>query len=342
MSRKLRGQRRFPLVLTLDRLNGCSHSFVAPASSQPEPDPDGRQDAGATTGRGPVLTAARCLSAVEECDAPVVVINGGEPLEYPEIAALSRGILKLGMYLFICTDGSLIRRNLHVIPPHAKFFWNVKLNSTADEPEQRAGRAGLFAAALDGIKSAKNAGFLVVVTSTIYPNTDIGELELLYERLRAMHVDGYLLSPHSLQDRQGSDGSANFRAQMQERFSEARKRLGLYNPMISPMYLEYLRGERELDCIVLANPVFGPQGWSRPCSRQNARFMRSYKELLQETARENDERGLKPRCENCLYPEAFETAAILAMNANTGDLRKKLAWQFRGDFGEKREAARRA
>jgi hopanoid biosynthesis associated radical SAM protein HpnH len=342
MGRKLRGQRRFPLVLTLDPLGACSDSFVAPASSRPESDPACRQDGGATKEQRSVLTAANCLAAVEECGALVVVISGGEPLEYPEIAALSRGILKLGKHLFLCTHGSLIRRNLHVISPDTKFFWNVKLDGTAGVHEKRTGRTGLFAAVLDGIRSAKNAGFLVVVTSTIYPDTDIGDLQSLYERLHALHVDGYLLSPHYSLEKLSRDGSAKFRKQMHERFGEVIERLGAYSPMLSPMYLEYLRGERELDCSMWTNPMFGPRGWALPCHLQKGHFMQSYKELLQETAWENDGRGSNPQCENCLYPQAFETAAILGVNAKSGDLWKKLAWQFRSGFGEKREAARRA
>ena len=42
--------------------------------------------------------------------------------------------------------------------------------------------------------------------------------------------------------------------------------------MISPIYLEYLRGERELDCSVWGSPVYGPQGWSGPCYLLNYRL----------------------------------------------------------------------
>ncbi len=74
-----------------------------------------------------MLSVEQCLAAVEECRAPIVSICGGEPLEYPEIAALTRAILEHGRHLFLCTDGMLIRRRLHMIPPYTNFFWNVKL-----------------------------------------------------------------------------------------------------------------------------------------------------------------------------------------------------------------------
>ena len=292
--------------------------------------------AGAVNGRA-TLSVEQCLAAIEECGAPVVVIAGGEPLEYGEIAGLTRAILERGKQLFLCTDGPLIRRHLPMIPPYTNFFWNVKLDGTAEVHDRRAGQCGLFEEAMDGIESAKNAGFFVVVTSTIYPDTDVRALESLYQRLHALHVDGYLLSPHYPKEKLCRERSAKFHQKMQQRFREASERLGSYNLLTSPVYLEYLRGERELDCSVWAHPVFGPRGWAEPCYLQGGKYAASYRQLLEETLWENYGRGLNPRCENCRCAEGFETAAILGVNAKAGDWWKQLAWQLRGNLGEKRE-----
>ena len=366
IGRKLRGERKFPLVLTLDPLGAFANgkqvasgewrvarekrdqrSVISDRESESQgPGANhgaglhdvlrGSGQTGATNGGG-ALSVPECLAAVEECGAPVVVICGGEPLLYPEIGALTRAILKLRKHVFLCTGGTLIRRHLHMIPPYTNFFWNVKLDGTEEAHDQRTGQAGSFEEALDGIKAAKNAGFFVVVTSTICPKTNVQDLESLYERLHAMHVDGYMLSPLYPKEKLCRDGNAKFHEKMQERFREASVRLSPYNLMISPLYLEYLRGERELDCSVWANPVFGPQGWSGPCYLQNAQYAKSYKALLKETVWENYGRGLNPGCENCLCPEGFETAAVLGINAKAGDWWKKLTWELQGGLGEKRE-----
>ena len=144
-----------------------------------------------------------------------------------EIATLTREILERGHHLFLCTDGTLIRRWLHMIPPYTNFFWNVKLDGTEAAHDGRAKRPGQFVEALDGIKAAKNAGFFVLVTSTIYPDTDVSDLRVLYERLHDMHVDGYLLSPHYPEQKLCRDGSANFHEKMHQRFREASERLKL-------------------------------------------------------------------------------------------------------------------
>ena len=329
VGRKLRGERKFPLMLSLDPLGGCSATC------------SGNMDAGASADR-PVLSVKQCLAAMEECKTPLVSICGGEPLEYPEIAALTREILDRGRHLFLCTDGTLIRRRLHMIPPYTNFFWNVKMDGTEAVHDGRTKRPGLFSEALDGIKAAKNGGFFVIVTSTIFPDTDVSDLAALYERLHAMHVDGYLLSPHYPPEKLCREGSAKFHEKMHQRFREASEWLGDYNLMVSPIYLEYLRGERELDCSVWGGPVYGPQGWAGPCSFLNTGYAKSYKALLEETVWENYGRGLDPRCENCECHAGFETAAILGVNPKAGDLWKMLAWQLGGSLGEKREGKSKA
>jgi len=289
-----------------------------------------------------MLSVEQCLAALDQCDAPVVTICGGEPLEYPEIAALTRAILDRGKHLFIHTDGALIRRRLHMIAPYTNFFWNVKLDGTEFEHDGRTKRPGLFLEALDGIKAAKNAGFFVVVATTIYPDTDVEDVRVLYERLHRMHVDGYVPAPHYPREKLCREGSAKFREKMHRRFSEVSERLGEFNLLISPVYMEYLRGERVLDCCAWASPVYGPKGWAGPCYLVSTGYAKNYQELLEKTLWENYGRGLNPRCENCESHAGFETAAIVGVNPKAGDTWKMLAWQLSGSLGEKREGKREA
>jgi hopanoid biosynthesis associated radical SAM protein HpnH len=322
-SGKLRGDRRFPVMLWLDPLGGCVANRNGSNGS-------GKHENLA------MLSVEQCLAAVDECRTPIVSICGGEPLEYPEIATLTRAILERDRHLFLYTDGALIRRRLHMIPPYTNFFWNVKLDGTRDVHDVRTKRSGLFVEALDGIKAAKNAGFFVLVSTTIYPDTDVKDVAALYNRLHEMHVDGYLFSPHYPERRMCRDGSTQFHQRMQQRFREACERLSGYNLLLSPIYLEYLRGERELDCSVWGGPVYGPQGWYGPCTFLNASFAESYRALVENTVWENYGRGLNPRCENCQCHAGFETSALLGMNPKAGDVWKMLAWQLGGSLGERR------
>jgi hopanoid biosynthesis associated radical SAM protein HpnH len=330
-SRKFHGDKKVPVMLSLEPMGGC-----APACG-------GANGNGRAGEAREMLSVEQCLAAIVECDTPVVAICGKEPLEYPEIARLTREILERGKHLFVYTDGTLIRRRLHMIPPYTNFFWNVRLDGTEAAHDARAGRTGLFAEALDGVKAAKNAGFFVLVTTTIYPDTDVRDVAALYEQLHAMHVDGYLLSPHypGPGKKMCRDSAAAFHEKMQQRFREGSEMLGEYNLLVSPVYLEYLRGERELDCCAWGSPVYGPEGWAAPCQQLNSGHEWNYQTLVKKTVWENFGRGMDPRCEPCASPSGYESAAILGMNAKAGDFWKMLTWQLQGGLGEKRERARK-
>lgn len=327
LAEKFRRNSKFAISVSLDPLGGCE-SRCAKAKQAANGD-------GAAETR-PILSVEQCLAALDECDAPVVSISGGEPLEYPEIAELTREILGRGKYLFLCTDGTLVRRRLHVIPPYTNFFWNVKLDGTTDVHDARAGRPGLFAEALDGVKAAKNAGFFVVVTTTVCPDTNVGDVAELYRKLHAMHVDGYMFAP-TYARKVCKTGSQEFHRKMQQRFRELSDELSRYNLLMSPVYVEYLRGERDLDCSAWGSPVYGPRGWAAPCSLLNQGTVKSYAELTEKTKWENFGRGVNPRCETCMCAAGFESSALMGKNPKARDIWKILAWQFGGNLGEKRE-----
>jgi hopanoid biosynthesis associated radical SAM protein HpnH len=333
---KLRRDPKFAISMTIDPLGGCTHSCGATKRAE---NGNGGAMAGSGAETRPMLSVEQCLAAVEECGAPVVLISGGEPLEYPEIQRLTREILERGKHVFLSTDGTLIRRRLHMIPPYTSFFWNVKLDGTANVHDARVGKVGIFAEALDGAKAAKNAGFFVVVTTTIYPDTDVADVAALYQNLHAMHVDGYMFTPAYARKTICKEESKVFHRKMQERFREARGLLGGYNLMMSPVYMEYLCGERDLDCCVWGSPVYGPRGWAAPCSMLNEGHAASYAELSEKTLWENYGRGMNPRCETCMCPAGFESAALLGMNPKAGDYWKMLSWQLGGSLGERKEAA---
>ena len=53
-----------------------------------------------------------CLGAAQECDAPMVSICGGEPLIYPQIEALVKGLLEQGRIVYVCTNGMFMRKKM--------------------------------------------------------------------------------------------------------------------------------------------------------------------------------------------------------------------------------------
>ncbi len=59
-----------------------------------------------------MMSLEDCLGAAAECDSPMVSICGGEPLIYPKIEELVDGLLTQGRIVYICTNGTAMRKKM--------------------------------------------------------------------------------------------------------------------------------------------------------------------------------------------------------------------------------------
>src|SRR3984957_16137059 len=141
--KKLSGQKRFPLVLMLEPLHACNLTCTG----------CGRIREYSQTIKEK-LSLEECLAAVDEAGAPIVSLCGGEPMIYPEIGELVRGILRKRKNIYLCTNGMFIRRKLHEFRPTSRFFFNVHLDGLEATHDKAVERDGVFKAAVDGIRAA--------------------------------------------------------------------------------------------------------------------------------------------------------------------------------------------
>jgi MoaA/NifB/PqqE/SkfB family radical SAM enzyme len=139
-------------------------------------------------------TEAEILASVEACPAPVVWIDGGEPLLLPEIGHLARRIVDCRRHVFLETDGILLRRSIFSFRPVSRLFLTVRLSGLEHSHDLRAGRAGAFRAAMEGIRAAKLSGFFLCVKMPVYEDSNIEELWKLRDFLAPMEIDGYVVS----------------------------------------------------------------------------------------------------------------------------------------------------
>src|SRR5207248_5314148 len=109
--------------------------------------------------------------------------------------ALVRGILRRRKHIYLCTNGMFIRKRLKEFRPTDRFFFNVHLDGLEETHDLAVERKGVFKAAVEGIKAAKKAGFLVCTNTTIYKETDLKEIDALFAFLTKLGVDGFMLSP---------------------------------------------------------------------------------------------------------------------------------------------------
>ena len=204
-------------------------------------------------------------------------------------------------------------------------------------PTISASSAMASSEAVEGIKAAKAAGFLVCSNTTIYRETDLDEIADLYQYLDTLGVDGYMLSPaYGYSAVQTKDIFMSREEDVREKFRKALTLLDSYNLMVSNIYLDFLRGDRELDCTAWGTPTFNPRGWKGPCYLITDQHHKSYQELIANTPWENYGPGNDPRCADCMMHVGFEPSPVLGAKRQFGDTWKMLKWQFSGHLGGNR------
>src|SRR3954454_2375142 len=107
VSQKLKGVKRFPLVMMLEPLHACN--LTCTGCGRIREYEDSIRDR---------VSLENCLKAVDECGAPMVSICGGEPLLLPDIGVMCAEILKRGRYIQLCTNGMFLRKRLKDFTPH--------------------------------------------------------------------------------------------------------------------------------------------------------------------------------------------------------------------------------
>ncbi len=307
--------RRFPLVLMLEPLHACNLTCAG----------CGRIREYGTTIPGK-LTLEQCLRAVEECGAPVVSICGGEPLLYPELSRLVEEILGRGRHIYLCTNGTLLRKHLEQYRPHGRLFLNVHLDGLEETHDRAVGRTGVFREAVEAMRAAKAAGFRVTTNTTVYRETEMREVEALLKHLEPLKLDGHMLSPGY--GYQAVDEQALFltREDVHEKFRGVERLAARYKLTSTPAYLEFLRGERELPCTAWGNPTYNVRGWRSPCYLIADAHYESFGELLRRTPWASYGAGNDPRCEHCMVHCGFEPSAALGIHARRGDRWKLVRW----------------
>jgi hopanoid biosynthesis associated radical SAM protein HpnH len=325
VKKKVAGVKRFPLVLMLEPLHACNLTCTGCGRIR-EYETSIKQR----------LSVEECLASVDEAGAPIVSICGGEPLIYPDIGRLVQGILQRRKNIYLCTNGMFIQKKLHEFRPTSRFFFNVHLDGMEKTHDLAVERDGVFQAAVEGIKEAKAAGFLVCTNTTIYRETDLAEIEALFGYLTRLGVDGFMLAPaygYTAVKETNPDGAAEIfmtREEVHRKFQQAQGLLTKFKMMVSPVYLEFLSGKRELTCTAWASPTRNVKGWKGPCYLITDEHHDTFKELIHDTDWDQYGYGKDPRCEHCMMHCGYETAAALGVNQRLGDTFKMVWWQLAG------------
>jgi hopanoid biosynthesis associated radical SAM protein HpnH len=264
---------------------------------------------------------------VDSCDAPIVSVCGGEPLIYPHIVDLVNGIVERKRFLYLCTNAIGLEKFLPHFRKSPYLTINVSMDGLEKTHDVTRGRKGLYKIDIEAIKTAKAQGFRVVTNTTVYKETDMDEIEGLCEELTGVGVDGMLIAPgyayQAIQDDIFLD-----RQGIYEKFRRLSGWVKRFRFINTPLYLEFLRGERHFDCTPWGNPTVNPQGWKGPCYLITDAHYRSYDELMSSTDWEKYERREDPRCRNCMMHCSVEPTVMRETGRSFRDVVTMLRWNL--------------
>ncbi|MEP6754167.1 MAG: adenosyl-hopene transferase HpnH, partial [Chthonomonadales bacterium] len=247
------GQKRYPTVIMLEPLYTCNLACIGCSVER---------HTGKLKDRLPV---EQLFKAVDDCGAPIVNICGGEPTLYPELKELVDGLIARGKYILCCTNAlKLDTKVFDVIPPHNQFFLMIHLDGMQATHDYVCAKEGVFKKAVEMIKEAKKRGYTVMINTTVFKETAVGEVEELCKMVEELKADGSLVSPGYEYESVEANVFLTI-DQIHEKFKAIREFSPKYKINATPYFLEFAAGMRELPCAPWSTVNYTPKGWKAPC-----------------------------------------------------------------------------
>ena len=301
LGNRLRGRERYPLVLMLEPLFRCNLACAGCGKIQYPADILKKN-----------LTPEECFRAVEECGAPIVSIPGGEPLLHPQIDEIVRGLVERKKYVYLCTNAILLEKHLDRFEPSKYLSFSIHLDGPREEHDHAVCRDGVYDVAISAIKAAVARGHRVTTNSTLFNNVDPDRMREMFDTLMELGVEGMMLSP----------GYSYEKAPDQDHFLHRRQTNSLFRRMLnnakrrwvfnqSPLFVEFLKGNWDLECTPWGSPAYNVFGWQKPCYLLQEGYASSFQDWMDTTdcAQCGRARG-HSTCRDCMVHCGDEPSAV--------------------------------
>ena len=302
MSQKLKGNKRYPLVLMLEPLFRCNLECAGCGKIQfPEETLSKR------------LSVAECLEAANECGAPIVSIPGGEPLIHPEMPEIVRGLVAQKRYIYLCTNAILLKRKLDDYQPSKYLTFSVHLDGLKEEHDKAVCRDGVFDQAVEAIKEALKRGFRVTTNTTLFEGVRPERVRAFFDFAMELGIEGMMVSP----------GYAYEKAPDQQHFMKRAKSTEFFKTIFanpnpkwqfnqSPFFLDFLQGQKDYECTPWGNPTRNVFGWQKPCYLlSDEGYVKTFQELMDTTPWEKYGTQKNEKCADCMVHCGFEPTAVV-------------------------------
>ena len=301
VKQKLAGRKRYPLVLMLEPLFRCNLACAGCGKIQ-YPAHILKKE----------LSPEECFRAVEECGAPMVSIPGGEPLMHPQIDKIVEGLVARRKYIYLCTNALLLKEKIDLFKPSKYLTFSVHMDGQREHHDFSVCREGGYDLALAGVKEALKRGFRVTTNTTLFDGADPNSVRAFFDEMMALGVEGMMLSPGYSYDKAPDQRHFLGRARTRKLFRAIlsnRKNSWQFNQ--SPLFLEFLMGQRQYACTPWGMPTYNIFGWQKPCYLLQDGYADTFKELMEATAwHEYGTESGNPRCANCMVHSGYEASAV--------------------------------
>ncbi len=304
LKQKLRGRARYPLVLMLEPLFQCNLACAG----------CGKIDYPENVLRRR-LSVDQALAAVDECDAPIVSIPGGEPLIHHEMPQIVRGIVARKKFVYLCTNALLAVKKIDDYEPSPYLTFSVHLDGLRERHDESVCQDGVFDKAVRAIKILIARGFRVNVNCTLFTDHDAREAAAFFDFATGLGVEGITVSPgYDYQHAPRQDiflGRRQTKRLFRDIFSLGRERRARWPLNHSSLYLDFLAGNRTYACTPWSNPTYNVFGWQRPCYLLvDEGYADSFADLMATTDWQRYGTGRNVKCNNCMAHCGYEGTAV--------------------------------
>ena len=304
IGKKIRGEKKYPLVLMLEPLFQCNLACAGCGKIAYDDHVLKRR-----------MSVVDALKAVDECGAPVVSIPGGEPLIHNEMPQIVEGLIKRKKYIYLCTNAILLKRKLQDYTPSHYLTFSVHLDGLKERHDESVCREGIFDVAVEAIKLALEAGHRVTVNCTLFNGENPKEVADFFDYAMKLGVEGITISPgYSYEMAPNQEvflGRNQSKSLFRNIFKEGKERKSKWSFNQSDLFLDFLAGNQSYQCTPWSTITYNVFGWQKPCYLLvNEGYAKSYNELISDTEWENYGAGRNPKCDNCMAHCGYEGSAV--------------------------------
>src|SRR6202522_763856 len=182
--RKLRRDKRYPLVLMLEPLFQCNLACAGCGKIDYPKEILHKR-----------VSVEDALKAVDECGAPMVSIPGGEPLIHKEMPQIVEGKVARKKFIYLSTNGILLAKHIDEYKPSPYLTFSIQLDGKRHRPDESVCQEGVYDKAVAAIKLARAKGFRVTINCTLFNGEDPDGVADFFDTAMDLGIEGITVSP---------------------------------------------------------------------------------------------------------------------------------------------------